>query len=86
MGEVVSIKKENKGYNIVDEKVSGVFVENIVAIISDDKIDVLIGEKCDEGIENPLQVSMKDMNEFCLMWLLIFNESVIKEDYLDQPT
>ena len=32
--------------------------------------------KTEEQLEKQL-TNMKDMNEFCLMWLLIFNESVI---------
>lgn len=56
-------------------KVKGVYVENICAMVKGD--DVYLGTKVDDGIDDALTTNMKDMNEFCLMWLCIFNESVI---------
>jgi hypothetical protein len=80
MSNVVNTKQESKGYNLVDDKVTGVYVEKLAAVVSIDFKDVLIGEKSADGIDCGVQLSMEDMNEFCLMWLLIFDESVIKED------
>lgn len=56
-------------------KVEGIYVDNICAMVEGDK--VYLGTKADDGIDDALTTTMKEMNEFCLMWLLIFNESVI---------
>lgn len=59
-------------------KVTGVYVDNIAAML--DNGNVYLGVKGDDGIENAILTNMKDINEFCLMWLLIFDPSVIKEE------
>jgi len=83
MGEVIKFNatkdEDNRGY-ILDHdnpkaKITGVYVENILAMV--DHGNVYLGTKADGGVDDALLTNMKDMNEFCLMWLLIFNESVI---------
>jgi hypothetical protein len=74
-------ENERSGYVIDEDKkcVDGVYCGGISAMKLGDG-SVVIGTKTDDGIEQATLTSMKDMNEFCLMWLLIFDESVIKED------
>ena len=74
---------DTHGYitNNTDEnniKIEGVYVENISAMV--DNGNVYLGTKGDNQIDDALLTNMKDMNEFCLMWLCIFNPSVIVED------
>jgi hypothetical protein len=62
-----------------DKSISGVYNGDIAAMkLNDD--EVVVGTKTIDGIDNPTLTTMKEMNEFCLMWLLIFDQSVIKED------
>ena len=71
--------KDDCGYLISDDKkITGVYVKNIAAMIDFD--NVYLGTKGDDGIDDALLTNIKDLNEFCLMWLLIFNADVIKED------
>lgn len=58
-------------------KVTGVYVDSLSAMVEHD--NVYIGTRVDGGIDNSVLTNMKDINEFCLMWLLIFNPDVIKE-------
>lgn len=58
-------------------KVTGVYVNNIAAMVEHDNI--YLGTKVDGGIDDVTLTNLKDINEFCLMWLLIFNPSVIVE-------
>lgn len=73
--------EENYGYLIDDNdgSIDGVYCGIISAMKLEDG-SVVIGTKSDDGIEHAMLTSMDDINEFCLMWLLIFDESVIKED------
>lgn len=85
MGNVIKVNfkdkdDESKGYVLDDvkgrkAKVTGVYVKNIAAKV--DNVNVYLGTKADDGIDDALLTNIEDMNEFCLMWLLIFNESVI---------
>ena len=69
---------ENSGYLISDGgKVDGVYCGDL-GCVNDNGV-VYIGAKNESGIENPVQLSIDDINEFCLMWLLIFNPDVIVE-------
>jgi len=45
-----------------------------------DHDNVYLGTKADDGIDDALLTTVKELNEFCLMWLLIFNPEVIKDD------
>ena len=83
MNNVIELKpkEDNRGYLMTDKKVTGVYVENIAAMIEFD--NVYLGTKGDDEINDALLTSMKDINEFCLMWLLIFDPDVIKEDMND---
>ena len=73
--------KENSGYLMDDRdnSVDGIYRGSIAAMKLEDG-NVVIGTKSDDGIEQATFASMDEMNEFCLMWLLIFNQSVIKND------
>jgi len=59
-------------------KIEGVYVKNISAMV--DNGNVYLGTKGDDGIEDALLTNMEDINQFCLMWLCIFNPSVIVEE------
>ena len=72
-------KDDNEaGYLIDDRKVEGVYVNNIAAMI--DNGNVYLGTKGDGGIDDAMLTSKEDLNEFCLMWLLMFDPDVIKDD------
>ncbi len=86
MGEVIQVSfnpKDNCGYSFdEDRKVTGVFVQKVAAMVTDDKKTVIIGEQAEQGIYNGIEIPLEKMNEFCLMWLMIFDESKIKEGVL----
>ncbi len=65
---------DNKGGDV-----DGVYNGDIAAMKLEDG-NVVIGTKSVDGIEQATFASMKDMNQFCLMWLLIFDPSVIAEE------
>lgn len=73
--------EDKSGYLIDDrdKSVSGVYNGDIAAMKLEDG-GVVIGTKSADGIEQATFASMKDMNQFCLMWLLIFDPSVIREE------
>lgn len=73
--------EDKSGYLIDDrdKSISGVYNGDIAAMTLEDG-NVVIGTKSSDGIDNTTFASMKDMNQFCLMWLLIFDPSVIKEE------
>ena len=83
MGEVVEFLENDvgKGYLTDDncKTINGVYVNNIAAMV--EHKNVYLGTKSDDGIDDALLTNKKDMDEFCLMWLLINNPDVIKEDY-----
>lgn len=69
---------DNSGYLIDDSgKVEGVYCGSLGCV--NDGGAIYIGTKEDDGIAHPAQMSMDEINEFCLMWLLIFNPEVIIE-------
>ena len=70
---------DRNGYIIEDkEKINGVYVEGLCASAWED--DVFVGGKGNREITYPVTLSKADMNQFCLMWLGIFNPGVLKED------
>lgn len=75
--EVDFTSDNNCGYMIDEGSIHGVYCADIAAI-NDNEL-VYIGKKVGSGIEYPAQASMDEINEFCLMWLLIFNPEVIVE-------
>lgn len=83
MGKVIKYdfkKDDDRAGYLLDHtnetaKVTGVYVDNISAIVEHG--NVYLGTKADDGIDDALLTNMEDMNQFCLMWLCIFNESVI---------
>ncbi len=80
MSNVIELKPEDDGtgYLINGEVVEGVYVNNIAAKVDYD--NVYLGVKGEDGIDDALLTNKKDLNEFCLMWLLMFNPDVIKEE------
>ena len=81
MGNVVEIKPEedNRGYLLSgDKKVTGVYVESLAAMVDYD--NVYIGTKGVDGIDDALLTTKDDLNDFCVMWLAIFNPEVLKYD------
>ncbi len=80
MSNIIELKPKDDGtgYFFNDRTVEGVYVNNIAARV--DYGNVYLGVKCDDGIEHSLLTNKEDLNEFCLMWLLMFNPDVIKED------
>jgi len=88
MGSVIKYNfgndDSNSGYLVEDLKgdtkaITGVYCGGVSAMkLNDD--EVVVGAKTIDGIDNPTLTTTKEMNEFCLMWLLIFDQDVIKED------
>ena len=73
-------ESDDRGYLLDDNNaIIGMHVANIAAMKMSSG-DVVIGTESGREITNPTIASMDEMNEFCLMWLLIFNQDVIKED------
>jgi len=74
----------NSGYITEDIKgsdkkdIKGVYNGGLIAVI--DGGELYVGGDSDRVVSSPVKMSIKDMNQFCLMWLLIFDQSVIKED------
>jgi len=69
---------DSSGYFISDGgKVDGVYCGDL-GCVNDNGV-VYIGTKKDDQIENVTQMSLDEINDFCLMWLLIFNPDVIPE-------
>ena len=69
---------DSSGYIIDGREIKGVYHENLSAMKDYD--NVYLGIKADDGIDNAILTNVDDMNEFCLMWLLIFNSEVIVEE------
>lgn len=74
VGYVMTDSDKVKG----NSKITGVYVENILAVVEHG--NVYLGTKGGDVVEDALLTTMADINEFCLMWLLIFNADVIKEE------
>jgi hypothetical protein len=58
--------------------ITGVYHKDLVSSLQGS--NVYIGEKGDDSINNPVVVSVEDMNQFCIMWLCIFDPSAIVEE------
>ena len=70
MGEVVELKQpDNEGYvtGKNSKDIHGVYVDDLGAIINPEC--VYIGKKTYEGIDMPVQVSIEQLNRFCVLWL-----------------
>lgn len=86
MGEVIKVNftdiKEDSGYIINGRAVDGVYKADVVAVRKNDSdSDCVIGYRSIDGVINPIELSIAELNEFCLMWLLIFDPEAISEDY-----
>ena len=85
MGEVIKVNftdtKDHSGYIMDGSKIEGVYQADLVAHKNED--NCYIGYRGDSTIYNPVQISTEDLNQFCIMWLCIFNPDVIKEDESD---
>lgn len=68
---------DKSGYLLNEARVDGVYSGKIAAMR--DSGVVYLGSKDDDGIDNVTETTMDEINEFCLMWLLIFNPEVIVE-------
>jgi len=78
---------DGTGYLLEDveggkKKITGVYVGDISAASDGDNI--MIGAKVEQGIDHPVFLTMEEMNQFCIMWLCIFNPEVIAEDIMDE--
>lgn len=73
--------QDESGYLIDDRdgSVGGVYNGGIAGMKLEDG-SVVVGTRSDGCIVQPTFINMKEMNEFCLMWLLIFDQGAIKED------
>ena len=72
-------EEDNSGYTLTeDNKVTGIYVGDLAAIKEGDK--VYLGEKIEQGICYPVVTTLEEMNQFCIMWLCIFQPEVIVED------
>ena len=69
---------DKSGYLLNEARVDGVYSGKIAAMRDDDGV-IYLGTKADDGIDNVTESTMDEINEFCLMWLLIFNPEVIVE-------
>ena len=75
----VDFKNDMSGYVIEGESIEGVYNSDLCAVLlNDDKYKCVIGRKGDDHISDGILMTTKEMNDFCLMWLCIFNPSVIK--------
>lgn len=75
-GDFISCKD---GYIMNGSEVEGVYVGDLAAT-SIDKDLCVIGFKDGDDKISGYEVSIEDINQFCLMWLCIFNEAVIAKD------
>lgn len=73
--------KQNIGYLIHNKNkaIYGVYCGDIAAMKLKDG-NIVIGTKNDDSIEKATFASMDQMNQFCIMWLSIFDPDVIKYD------
>jgi len=87
MGDVIEVNftdiKEDSGYIMDGESVRGVYKGDVIAVKKDDDT-CMLGFRSIGGVVDPIELTIEELNEFCLMWLLIFNPSVIKEDDQDE--
>jgi len=86
MGEVIKLNfkdtKEYSGYIIDDKgKIKGVYNSDLVARYNGDTCH--IGYRAIDGINYPVEISLKDLNQFCIMWLAIFDPEVLNVDESD---
>jgi len=85
MGEVIKVNftdiKEDSGYIMDEGKIEGVYKGDLVA--HNNKGNCYIGCRGDSEIYNPIQMSVKELNEFCIMWLAIFDPEVLNMDDCD---
>lgn len=72
--------KENSGYIMNGHAVDGVYKSDIIAVRDQDSDDgCMLGLRGDSQVINPVELTIDELNEFCLMWLCIFNPEVIKD-------
>ena len=83
MGKVIKGRfkpSDNSGYMLSGRKVTGVYMGDLAA----EKEVFSSGEQANIfSKETGVQItalSIKEMNQFCLMWLCMFDPDVIKED------
>ena len=82
MGDVIHAdftqQDYDSGYLIKDEEeITGVYVGEMAALIEEGV--VYAGLRDLEGIDEPAMLNMEEMNQFCVMWLGIFDPSELAE-------
>jgi hypothetical protein len=82
MGQVIKfpeVDDDDRGYLVTDDKeINGIYAENVCAMV--DNGNVYLGTKGIDQIDDALLTSKKNLNDFCLRWLAIFNPDVLKYD------
>lgn len=81
MADIIELHPEETGTGYLlneNNEIEGVYAGSIAAMVDYD--NVYLGAKADDGIDEAVLTSIEDLNEFCLMWLLIYDPEVIKED------
>jgi len=82
MGEVVdgNFANEKSGYVTKGDSIEGVYNGSLCAVlVNGSKDKCTVGYTDDERVIG-IEMTVKEMNEFCLMWLCIFDESVIVKE------
>ncbi len=75
MDNVVEMFPDKSGYITNDGKIEGVYNENLAAWRKGG--EVFVGEKSEQGIDNPVAISVDNLNVFCIMWLAIHDPEVL---------
>lgn len=87
MGKILKVDfnnydDSNSGYILSKDGknsvVTGIYSSKLAACV--DGNDCYVGTRDENEIVDSTFLSKDDMNKFCLMWLLIFNPDVIKDE------
>ena len=81
MSNVIKVdfsEKENRGYIMDGSKVNGIYHGELAATNNDGFC--YIGKGCNNEILNSICMDTEDLNEFCIMWLAIFDPDALKFD------
>lgn len=78
MDNVVDLFTGDSGYFIDDDKVHGVYHMGLQCVESEGV--AVIRDKSDPFMKNQVEMSVEDMNRFCIMWLCIYNPESISSN------
>jgi len=85
MGQVITGQfnrqtETDVGYFVSDSgsDITGVYAGEFAASLEDGQ--VFAGMKGGSSIEDPALLTKKEMNDFCIMWLSLFDPAAIKYD------